>query len=156
MKIFGTNTGKNTIFTLTLQIAAFGCISFNALAVAQTVPSSDTEMSLGDFPIYSVFYRVWDLDSCTTKFSGSVVDALIKNGRFNGFVCVSQNPDFIGKQDTIGINFYAKNLNECQQLVALYWIEAPSNRYSWYPTLQPSEQKRFLVGNNTCSVEYPL
>lgn len=105
--------------------------------------------------IYSVMYRVWERDECTTQMNGSVIDVLFKEGRSNGFVCVSQNPDYIGKKDTIGINFYAENLERCQQIVASYWTGAPSNRYSWYPNPSSSEQNRFKMGNNTCSVEYP-
>jgi hypothetical protein len=100
-------------------------------------------------------YRVWDRDTCETQASGILRDRLFKNGEFNGFVCVSQNIELIGKIDTIGINFQAGSAQHCQQIVNSYWPGAPSNRYSFYQNPSSRERDRFIIGPNTCTVEYP-
>jgi len=121
----------------------------------RTTNTNISSGTLSNISIYSVMYKVWEQNECVTKINGSVIDTLFKEGQFNGFVCVSQNPDYIGQQDTIGINFYAESLEHCQKIASSYWTGAPSNHYSWYPSPSSLEQNRFRMGSNTCSVEYP-
>jgi len=121
----------------------------------QNVDTNTSQVPSGNASIYSVMYRVWARDECTARLDGTVINELYKEGKFNGFVCVSQIFNQIGQEDTIGINFYAEDLEHCQQIVSSYWTETPSSRYSWYPILTSLEQNQLQAGNNTCTVEYP-
>ncbi|MBD2197527.1 MULTISPECIES: hypothetical protein [Calothrix] len=130
----------------------------NAITLNSLSSNHSTKGLMEGYPtlrIYSVMYRVGDQKNCINKLKGNIVDALIKDKNFNGFICVSKNFEYIGKEDTIGINFKANDLAECQKIVANYWLNSPNNRYSWYPNPQTRERKLFNVQDNTCSVEYP-
>ncbi|MDZ7960338.1 MAG: hypothetical protein RMY34_21060 [Aulosira sp. DedQUE10] len=131
----------------------------NAITLNSLSSNHSTKGLIEGYPnlrIYSVMYRVWDEKNCINKLKGNIVDALVKDKNFNGFICVSENFEYIGKEDTIGINFKANDLAECQKIVANYWLNSPNNRYSWYPNPQTRERKLFNVEDNTCSVEYPI
>ncbi|MBD2472642.1 hypothetical protein H6G90_34395 [Nostoc sp. FACHB-145] len=127
--------------------------TFNALA--STTNPKELMVGSQNFRAYSVMYRVWDEKTCINKLNGNIVDSLVKNQKNNGFVCISLNFDYIGKEDTIGINFQANDLAKCQNIVAMYWSNSPRNRYSWYPNPAVRERKQFKIEDNTCSVEYP-
>ena len=115
-----------------------------------TSPDAETNPA-----VYSVMYRVWNQEECETQVEGVLLDRLFKDGQFNGFVCLSRNVEQVGQIDTIGINFRAENLEDCKSIVGTYWSGSPSNRYTFYQNPSQQEQDRFLVGVNTCSVEYP-
>ncbi|MEH2256264.1 hypothetical protein [Nostoc sp.] len=124
---------------------------------AQASNNSLKELMVGSHKlrVYSVMYRVWDEKICINKLNGNIVDLLVKDKKNNGFICVSDNFEYIGKEDTVGINFQVHDSAQCQNIVAMYWSNYPRNHYSWYPNPPVKERKQFKIENNTCSVEYP-